>query len=152
LVTDKDDQYLISATSEWLAIDLNSRKPININDFKIELPDHGVKALDEKLSRLNPKRFGEGLEIFEVNVPFSGIDENGHVNNAEYVKWSLDGLRMANIEIAGISTLQISFISEIFEKETCKIFFKQDEDGSKLVWGVNAKNNEYVFAMKIEKN
>ena len=149
LVTDKNDEHLISATSEWLAIDLNSRKPININDFKIELPDYGVKALDERLNRLNPKRFGEGKEIFEVNVPYSSIDENGHVNNAEYVKWSFDGLRQANLEIEGISTLQISFISEVFEKETCKIFFKEDEDGSKLLWGVNTKNNDYVFAIKL---
>lgn len=149
LVIDRNNEPLISATSEWLAIDLNSRKPININDFKIELPDHGIKALNEKLSRLNPKRFGDGMEIFEVNVPYSAIDENGHVNNAEYVKWSLDGLRKANLEIGSISALQISFISEVFENETCKIFFKEDADSSKLVWGVNAKNNEYVFAIKM---
>lgn len=148
-VEDQQGKRLMNATSDWLAIDLVSRKPININDLKIELPDTGEKALDEKLSRLNPKRFGEGQQIIEIVVPFSSIDENSHVNNAEYVKWSIDGLRQANIEMGNIDSIQISFISELFEKETCNIFFKEDEDGSKLLWGVNAKNNEFVFALKI---
>ena len=149
---DVKNETLMNATSEWLAIDLESRRPININDFEIELPDQGEKALDEKLNRLNPKRFGEGEEIYEIEVPYSSIDENGHVNNAEYVKWALDGLSFANIEIENISTLQVSFISELFEQGKCKIFAKQEENGLWHIWGLNVKTNEFVFALEILKN
>lgn len=141
---------LMNSTSEWLAIDVESRRPININDFEIELPNYGKRSLDEKLSRLNPKRLGVGKKIFEIVVPFSSIDENSHVNNAEYLRWSLDGMRKAGINLGDISSIQVSFISELFEKERCKIYFRQDEDSLKYIWGLNAANEEFVFAIKIE--
>lgn len=148
-VSDKNGNHIIIGTSEWLAIDLKSRRPINVNDFEIELPNTGEKALDEKLSRLNPKRFGEGREIIEIVVPYSSIDENGHVNNAEYVKWSLDGLRFAGIDFSIISSLQVSFISELFENDSCKIYCKMNEDNSLHLWGVNMETREFVFAIEI---
>lgn len=141
---------LMNSTSEWMAIDVESRRPVNINDFEIELPDYGERSLDEKLSRLNPKRFGEGKEIFEVIVPYSAIDENGHVNNAEFVKWSFDGLKKAEINFENISSLQVSFISELFEKERCKIYYRQDENSFTHIWGLNADSEEFIFAIKIE--
>ncbi|MBU1100214.1 MAG: hypothetical protein KKA84_07395 [Bacteroidetes bacterium] len=151
-VESMDGDRLINATSEWLAIDVESRRPININDFEIELPDYGVRALDEKLSRLNPKRFGEGQKIYEVKVPYSAIDENGHVNNAEYLKWSLDGLRSSKIEINEISSLQISFISEVFENQNCEIFYLREDSGSGYLWGINSDTKEFVFAMHLVNN
>ena len=149
-VKDAKGIRLMNSTSEWLAIDVKTRRPVNINDFEIELPDYGIRSLDEKLSRLNPKRFGEGQEIFEVVVPYSAIDENAHVNNADYIKWSLDGLRQAGINTPSISSLQVSFISEIFEKEKCKIFLRESEGDFMHIWGMNAESNEFVFALKIE--
>lgn len=149
-VKNNQGESLMNSTSEWLAIDVESRRPININDFEIELPDYGERSLDEKLRRLNPKRLGVGKKIFELVVPFSAIDENGHVNNAEYIKWSLDGMRKAGINVSAISSLQVSFISELFEKERCKIYFQQDEDSFKHIWGINAANEEFIFAIKIE--
>ncbi len=149
-VNNENEERIINATSEWLAIDLNSRRPININDFEIELPDSGEKAMDEKLGRLNPKRFGEGKEMQKVIVPYSSIDENGHVNNAEYVKWSLDGLRLAGIDFSNISSLQVSFLSELFENDSCKIYFKQQAENSMLLWGVNMETKEFVFAIEIK--
>ncbi len=147
-----NEKPLMNATSEWLAIDLDSRRPLNINDFEIELPDQGEKALDEKLSRLNPKRYGEGEEIYQVTVPYSAIDENGHVNNAEYVKWALDGMRSSNNDIEGIASLQVSFISELFENDKCKIFFRKKDKELLHLWGQNEKTNEFVFAIEILQN
>lgn len=149
-IKDSKGKRLINATSEWLAIDIESRRPINIYDFEIELPDYGERSLDEKLRRLNPKRLGVGKKIFEVVVPYSAIDENGHVNNAEYIKWSLDGIRKSGINMSEISSLQVSFISELFEKERCKIYYKQDEDSFTHIWGENAASDEFIFAIKIE--
>jgi len=149
-IKDAQGERLINATSEWLAIDVESRRPININDLEIELPDYGERSLDEKLRRLDPKRLGVGKKLFEVVVPYSSIDENGHVNNAEYIKWSLDGMRKSGINMKDITSLQISFISELFEKERCKIYFRQDEDSFNHIWGVNAASEEFIFAIKIE--
>ena len=148
-VVDEQENTLINATSEWIAIDLKSRRPMNINEFKITLPDTGERALPEKLGRLNPKRYGKGLKIWKVEVPYSAIDENGHVNNAEYVKWSLDALRKAKIDIHDFSTFQITFISELFENDKCEIVYQTEENGLAHVWGINAENKEFVFAVEI---
>ncbi len=149
-VKNNQGENLMNSTSEWLAIDVESRRPININDFEIELPDYGERSLDEKLNRLSPKRFGEGEEIFEVLVPYSSIDENGHVNNAEYIKWSFDGIQQAGIHLEDISSLQVSFISELFEKEKCKIYCRQLESKLIHIWGKNAKTQDFVFAIELK--
>lgn len=141
---------LMNSTSEWLAIDVESRRPVNIANFEIELPDYGQRSLDEKLNRLNPKRFGEGTEILEIIVLHSAIDENGHVNNAEYIKWSLDGLSQAEINMGEILSLQVYFISEVFEKEKCKIYFQQGEFNTTYIWGLNPQNNDFVFAIELK--
>lgn len=148
-VEDKNANRLVNASSEWLAIDLNSRRPMSMNDFEKPLPDTGDKVFDVSLNRLNPKRFGEGSVIHEIVVPQSSIDENGHVNNAEYVKWSLDGLHFTGIDFSSILSLQVSFISELFENDRCKICFKKKDENTMLLWGMNSESKDYVFAIEI---
>ena len=149
VVNDSNGKRCINATSDWLAIDIDSRKPFNMNDFRIPLPEAEERAMDEPLARINPKRLEAGEKIAEVKVPYSSIDENGHVNNSEYVRWSLDAMRAKELNIDGFKTLQISYIAEVFENEVCEIYSSQTEN-TLIIYGKKQNSGEYIFAMKIE--
>ncbi len=145
----QDGTICVKAASEWLAIDVNSRKPVNISDLRQPLPKAEERALDEQLIRINPKRLIGGEKIWEVKVPYSSIDENGHVNNSEYVKWSLDALRIAKMPIDNFDTFQISYISEAFENNICEIYFIND-DKQIYLFGKNSETGEFIFAAQIK--
>jgi medium-chain acyl-[acyl-carrier-protein] hydrolase len=149
IVNDSKGNRCINATSDWLAIDIDSRKPFNMNDFRTPLPQAEERAMSEPLTRLNPKRMDVGNKIAEIKVPYSSIDENGHVNNSEYVKWTLDAMKANSMRIDNFSSLQISFLSEVFENDTCEIFFS--ESGNVItLYGKKSDTGEFIFALKIE--
>ncbi len=146
LLNDKGEE-LITATSEWVILDANTRRSVNIYEQGFELPSIEKRATTESIKRVNPKRFSKPEKIAEISVPYSAIDENGHVNNAEYVKWALDALKLQGNKVTDFSEIQIFFIAEIFENSKCIINMHETVDGSKQLSGVNPVDGNYVFAL-----
>lgn len=148
LLNDKGEE-LMAITSEWVIIDAKTRRPVNIYEQGFNLPRINKRAMEEDIKRLNPKRFAKAEQLAEITVPYSAIDENGHVNNAEYVKWALDAFKQKGNAFDSFSKVQISFIAEIFENSKCIINKHDIPDGSTLLSGVNPLNGNYVFALQL---
>jgi medium-chain acyl-[acyl-carrier-protein] hydrolase len=87
---DNGSETLITAASYWIPIDITTRKPCKV-------------PLDENVLMANRGRYG--LKIPDGNIPapsggdtgyiqvkYSDLDQNGHVNNARYVEWIFDHL------------------------------------------------------------
>lgn len=98
------------ATSEWMLIDLSTRKIVPIPVDVLEACDFGTQSVlgpEPFTARL---RFPAGDEIRAAG-PFkaqhSHIDLNGHVNNVHYVEWLLEPLAASRP-----SSLEIVFRSE----------------------------------------
>jgi len=84
------DEVLISASSYWLPLDIESRRP-------------GIVPIDKTVLRATEGRFGieapfapipavQGQSSETVRVKYSDLDQNRHVNNARYVEWVFDHL------------------------------------------------------------
>lgn len=98
------------ATSEWMLIDLKTRKIVSIPESVLNACDFGTESV------LGPEPFTARLKFpADVNVEktgpykaqYSHIDLNGHVNNVHYVAWLLEPLKAARP-----SQLEIVFRSE----------------------------------------
>ncbi len=88
-VYDKDRQVAARATSGWLAIDLQSKRPKRYTgleaDRLIRLRDrHAISHPPGKLDELR-----EG-EQFEIGTRYFDIDLNGHVTSTRYIDWMMD--------------------------------------------------------------
>jgi acyl-ACP thioesterase len=99
------------ATSYWLLVDLKTRRPKRpreVFEHMPTAPDRKALAVHpEKLPSLkNPER------VDTVEVGFSLLDLNHHVNNAHYMEWILDAFPMSMHEVFQVSRLQLNFQAE----------------------------------------
>ncbi len=147
-IKDNNDDILIKAASEWLTIDATTRRPRRLQELNLPIITSDKRAIDEKLQRINPSTLENLQKIYEISVPYSSIDENGHVNNAEYIKWAFDALYNKQIKTENIESIQISYLNELLINQTMDIYYTQQETSVVLV-GKNADDQANIFALKV---
>lgn len=89
-ILDAENNVLVACTSNWVIIDFNTRKVCRIGGEMDNYENHDRKSVDvvpEKL--LMP---ADMVSVLSFNAPYSSIDKNQHVNNAEYLRWISDVL------------------------------------------------------------
>jgi acyl-ACP thioesterase len=102
------------ATSIWMLLDLNSRRPVNVEpvlaEFAKENPDRAlVIHRDDRLDLVeNPteKKF--------FNVRYGDLDLNNHVNNVHFMEWVLEAVPATVREAKKLQSLDIQFRAECF--------------------------------------
>lgn len=150
LVRNAQQEIIAAATSEWFTIDLTTRKIQSLDEIGKTLVSDTRKALNEPLKRLNPKKFPSGEKIGELMVPYSATDLNGHVNNAEYIRWSFDMLRRPHPNLPLVTAFQITYLAESFENDPIEFLLAPGETHRWLIWGLHAQTREVIYAMEIE--
>ena len=106
-VTDKAGEILISATSQWVLIDIARLRPLPIAKH---LPHYEVipeRILDSNFAKI-PAPVGEA-QTLSFPVHADDIDLNDHVNNALYPTWALDGFSEEYLKNNRPSRLKIDF-------------------------------------------
>ena len=122
-----DGSELFRAGSEWMVLDRQSGRPQNLLRFGLNLPQTEVKALSAPLHRLKP---AEGcVHACCLQVPFSALDFNGHVNNTEYVRWALDGLSLQQGHLPQIRAAQVTYLAEAFQGDEIEVLVSPASDG-----------------------
>lgn len=89
----ENGEELVRATSEWMYIDLNRRRPMRLSEKVIRMStEHQIPRL-ELSSILQEKDFqmsAQGGRYFVAT--FDNIDFNGHVTQASYMRWITNAL------------------------------------------------------------
>lgn len=119
-VRTSDGEILGLATSEWMIIDLATRRIVSIPDAVFEVSDalnEAVLGLDPFTSRLRfPAEVApDGRCAFVAQ--HSAIDLNGHVNNVHYIEWMLEPCFAKGPSAACPGEMEIVFRSETFAGE-----------------------------------
>jgi medium-chain acyl-[acyl-carrier-protein] hydrolase len=118
---------LFRAGSEWMVLDRQSGRPQNLTRFGLNLPQTGPKALSAPLHRLKP---ADGyVRTYSLQVPFSALDFNGHVNNTEYVRWALDGLSLQLGQSPQIRAAHVTYLAEVFQGDDLEVLVASGGDG-----------------------
>lgn len=85
-----DGRLLVRATSQWILIDLNRRRPLRLNEWlKNEWPNDFGRAYDRTFEKF-PDFQSEKTHVFKCR--FDDIDENQHINNAVYAVWATESV------------------------------------------------------------
>ena len=107
-----DGVEVARATSQWLVLDLSTRRPVKpeaVLDrarFDVQVP-HAVAFADGKLPAL--ERW-EREQRFHVR--YADIDLNLHVNNVSYLAWALEALPRAVWESARLAAVEVQYLAE----------------------------------------
>jgi acyl-ACP thioesterase len=80
-----------------MVLNKQNNRPKNLFHLDLGLPKTGPRAISRGLKRLELQ--DSYREAERVRVPYSSIDQNGHVNNTEYVRWGIDALRRIFVSV-----------------------------------------------------
>ena len=109
LLDDAGD-LLVKATTEWVLMDVQTRKFVSAKDYYTGSEDFLEQRAFPKKPRKAPG-FTEGNRPVRSVVPsFCDIDVNGHVNNAMYARYVIDALEPE--EAGAIKTFQLDYRQE----------------------------------------
>jgi acyl-ACP thioesterase len=144
---DGSGRELFRAGSEWMVLDKRSGRPKNLLRLDMKLPQAGPKDTVGKLERLKPQE--NYSEVEKIRVPYSSIDVNGHVNNTEYVRWGIDALRRAFDFKGSIRSLQISYLSEVFEGDELDLSARSGTGGEMYLLGSKSADQSNVYVMGV---
>lgn len=143
---DEEGNLLIKATTEWVLMDVETRKFVSVKDCY-----HGSDDFDEARSfDRKPRKipdFEEGNRPVCTVVPsYSDIDVNGHVNNAMYANYVINAL---NPSVNGtMKSFQIDYRHEVLPGVPLAMHTLVEE-GRVLSKGVNP-DGQIAFASLIE--
>lgn len=130
IVTDEAGKDIIFATSEWIFLDTEKRKPVRAHDEMGNI--YGVKnkrALEDTFN----EQYSLEKEDFtkEFSVRRSDIDTNEHVNNTKYMEWVLEALPMDLYNDYILKYIDIRYMKELLLDDdiTCTTQVIPQEDG-----------------------
>lgn len=79
-----------AATTEWMMIDMTTRRPVSIPDF-VTAKGNDVRDPVLGTDPFSRFKFDQAPECtLDISARPSDIDLNGHVNNARYIAWLFD--------------------------------------------------------------
>ena len=116
------------ATSEWMLIDLQSRKVVAIPESVFDAADtvRGPVFGDEPFAKLRWDCRETSADALVFRARRGDIDLNGHVNNVHYVEWLLEGRPAA---AGSCNELEIVFKSETLAGDEVRVESDETEPG-----------------------
>ncbi|MBP6872307.1 MAG: hypothetical protein KBC43_09905 [Bacteroidales bacterium] len=133
-IMDHNGNVIGAATSAWMILDQDTRKPKSVDLVKpvLHLATH-QDVLDCNPPLLRPVK--EIATTEPRKVRYSEVDQNGHVNNIRYLDWSVDALPEEWHKEHRIHTLTINYLSEVMAGEMMMISTGKAEGNSVVVQG-----------------
>lgn len=153
VVFDKEgSEQLISATSTWLVIDIDTRRMSKFSELS-DNGEHDIKedVIAEPAPKVAMPRGVEPVHLMSHKVNYSDLDMNAHVNNVKYTEWAMNALELDVVNNRRLKELVINFNSEVMPGDTVELYgyCEPAEDGA-LVYYIEGKvNGKSSFVEKL---
>ncbi len=109
-IFDAEGKVIAIATTAWLSIDLESRRPVKLEEFlEIDVED-AEEVFDQKVGKLPKLQSGE--KVKQIDTAYGDVDVNSHVNNIRYMDWVLDSYPLEFHKEHTLEEFEINFVSE----------------------------------------
>lgn len=144
-MADESGDTLVKATTEWVLMDIETRKFVSAKDYYAGPTDFSEDRSFPKKPR-KVSGFDEGNRAEAIIVPaYCDIDVNGHVNNAMYARYVVNALDPG--EVGAVKTFQIDYRQEARLGSPLRVQTLV-EDGRVLTKGIR-EDGETSFASEI---
>ena len=115
------DKPAVRASSCWLIIDMEKRRPLRPHFIMDALPQNdGLDTLPSGAPGLEEQKHLQ--KAAERRALYTDVDYNGHVNNVSYIRWIEDIMDPALLEQAGSMRLDINYLNEVLPGEVTGIW------------------------------
>ncbi|MFZ4546247.1 MAG: acyl-[acyl-carrier-protein] thioesterase [Bacteroidales bacterium] len=149
VVRDKDKQIIAKATSGWLAIDTERKKPKNIDGIQAEMFVHlkGKCSIAKAPEKLTATTNGE---TFTIHSGYFDYDLNRHVTSTRYIDWMMDTLPIDFHKKNFPKKIFVNFMKETLPGDSITLNRSQTTDSQFSFEGFNMQHNTVAFRGKIE--
>lgn len=106
-----DNKRLGRVASNWMLIDLEAKRPLNLSKTIDFMPNYEKRETDLEFNKLSAPEKIDYEKTFEIR--YDDIDVNQHVNNANYIIWAFETLPYEFRIEHKLKTLDIIYKKEI---------------------------------------
>jgi medium-chain acyl-[acyl-carrier-protein] hydrolase len=128
-VRSDDGRTLAEASTTWLVVDLEGRRPSRDPRTPIDWSAGRPRALPDAFTRRLPT-LTEATHTRAFEVRRSDLDLNGHVNHVRMLAWVLDALPDMRCDGARLTSLDAEFVAEALRGETVNSTCAPEGDGA----------------------
>ncbi|MBR4988696.1 MAG: hypothetical protein IKY85_02160 [Bacteroidaceae bacterium] len=148
ILSDKEGNPMVLATTSWLIIDMNTRRLVRNSDLALnDTAIHAIKTPADKV--VIPVDIEPEL-VRKHPVTWSEIDTNGHVNNVKYAVWAIDAVKQEDIKEKPLKELLINYDAEVMPGDVVKISRVRQETEEGIVYYITGKvSDKQNFAVKL---
>jgi len=148
VVSDSSGQVVARATSGWLAIDAETKKPKIIEGLQADMfvflkQKHALATAPEKLPATQ-----EG-DHFELRTSFFDIDLNKHVTSTRYIDWMMDTFDAQFHRSHYAKQLSINFMKETMLGDNILIVRESPNESHYNFEGTNSLQKSIAFRGKL---
>ena len=148
ILSDKEGNPLVLATTSWLIIDLNTRRLVRNSD--LALSDTAIDAIETPADKVVIPVDIEPELVRKHPVTWSEVDTNGHVNNVKYVVWAIDAVKAEDVQKRPLKELLINYDAEVMPGDIVKISRVRQETEDGVVYYITGKvDDKQNFAVKL---
>ena len=122
ILTDKDGNECVKATSSWLVLNLDTRRLVRDPHLMDEGTTCSDNVLEVPAAKVQMPKDKEATLVMEHTVTYSDVDLLGHTNNAMYMHWAMDALDYSLASARPVKELTINFNHETKAGETVRIY------------------------------
>lgn len=146
------NEKLISATTSWLVIDIDTRRLSKFTEF---VEDESKSIKEDVIAEPAPKtvmpKEVDPLHVATHNVNYSDLDMNGHVNNVKYTEWAMNSIELDVVNSRPLKELVINFNNEIKAGDVVELYrhCESVEDGSLIYYIEGKVNGKSSFVEKL---
>jgi acyl-ACP thioesterase len=142
----------IKASSSWLIIDIQSKRPQKMEAYADLMPllkdKHAINKALEKIPAVE-----EVHDSYKKTTAYSDLDVNHHVNNVKYVEWILDLFTLEYQKNHIIRDFEINYRNEVGYNEVVKLEGQRNNTPeSFLVQGIHNSSDKSAFRAIINWN
>lgn len=148
ILSDKEGNPMILATTSWLIIDMNTRRLVRNSD--LALSDTAMDAIATPADKVVVPVDIEPELVRKHPVTWSEIDTNGHVNNVKYVVWAIDAVEQETIQEKPLKELLVNYDAEVMPGDIVKIFRIRQETEEGTTYYITGKvGDKQNFSVKL---
>ena len=151
IMYDKEGNIIARGTTEWVIIDLLSRRLVRIPQFILD--GHPSTAAEEALQqnfvRVPSFEGKQAVNSCQIQTRLEDIDVNNHVNNQHFTSWALQATPKEILENKTLTDIVVYFKKEIPFGDTITVnCYKTDEENCFWYISTNQEGKEVsaVFA------
>ncbi len=109
-IRDADDNLLVRATSQWILIDLQTRRPLRYGEHLSGWELLSDRAYDAEFAKFPDF---EADKTLQFKCRYDDLDVNQHINNSVYAVWATESVGFEFRNSHKLKRLNINFKKEI---------------------------------------